>query len=336
MPERSKKALGTRGKKQQHVRFSTAKISTASQQDIRKNLARVSVSAGTNKTYTSALKTLSAFLVKVRGGVHPLESITQDEFIRFLQSCKDQNMSSTETYRSALAQYQLAHNVPQWARSVEILKLSKAVGHLHVATPKGVITPDQCRDLCQLIAVADAHFVPPCNLCWDSSPKTFNKTLMLRLKLQWTAILRPGELQTLRKKSLVQTLHHHNRSLRRDSLQAVREPLVVSQLVFTTKKNISANGLYTISNSAADIFAELTKDLLPEDYIVSRCADKHIGEAVRKGAEELKWSTSVLWCAHALRKSVLTELTKQILEPAEAFAAGIVSSTLHGFYATSL
>jgi hypothetical protein len=159
---------------------------------------------------------------------------------------------------------------------------------------------------------------------------------MLRLKLQWTAILRPGELQTLRKKSLVQTLHHHNRSLRRDSLQAVREPLVVSQLVFTTKKNISANGLYTISNSAADIFAELTKDLLPEDYIVSRCADKHISEAVRKGAEELKWSTSVLWCAHALRKSVLTELTKQILEPAEAFAAGIVSSTLHGFYATSL
>lgn len=334
MPKKAKKDLDRQAgrKKQQHVRFSIQKITTASEEEIRKDLVKSSVSAGSNKTYGYALKTLSSFLKEIRGNDEPLESMRPDEFIRFLQSCKDQDMSGAETYRSALIKHQLAKGVPQWARSPEILTLTKGVGHNHVSTPKGVITPDQCKDLCKLICSSKSYFVDPCSTCWKATPKIFNQDLSLRLKLQWMALLRPGELEKLKKKDLVKTLHHSSRSLRRDSRQAPGESIVVPQLIFTTKKNIKDNGAYMISVPAAEVFEMLTKDLQPDDYIVPRCADKHIGEAIQKAAVALHWSDAVVWCAHALRKSVLTDLADAILKPTEAFCSGIASNTLHGFY----
>jgi integrase len=338
MPKSAKKDLDRQAgrKKQQHVRFSIQKISTAPDEEIRKDLVKSSVSAGSNKTYGSALKTLSSFLKEIRGSAQPLESMRQDEFIRFLQSCKDQNMSHAETYRSALIKHQLAKGIPTWAQSPEILALTKAVGHNHISTPKGVITPAQCKDLCKLICSSKSYFVDPCSTCWNATPKVFNRDLSLRLKLQWMALLRPGELEKLKKKDLIRSLHHSSRSLRRDSLQEPGESMVVPQLIFTSKKNIKDSGAYMISEPAAEIFEMLTKDLQPDDYIVPRCADKHIGEAVRKAASDLQWSDAVVWCAHALRKSVLTDLADAILKPTEAFCSGIASNTLHGFYATKI
>jgi hypothetical protein len=94
-------------------------------------------------------------------------------------------------------------------------------------------------------------------------------------------------LKKLQKRSLAKTLHHTDRSLRRDSHQVPGEAVVISQLIFTSKR-IKVNGAYMISNPAAEIFEIIAKDLKMDNYLVPCCADKHIGEAIKKTALDLQ------------------------------------------------
>jgi hypothetical protein len=52
------------------------------------------------------------------------------------------------------------------------------------------------------------------------------------------------------------------------------------------KKNSA--GRFQISLPACQIFEKITKDLSADDFITPKCVVKLIGEAVRRGAQDLK------------------------------------------------
>jgi len=343
MPSKSKATRKQRSsvakrKTQPHTRFNvrlvTAATPTATQVE---ELIRDSVAESTSKTYTSAENTLIKFLAALRqqpaSGI-TLTSMTKEEFTSFLHSCRDQGISSTQTYRSALCKAQYAAGIPAWASEKQMIALAKGARGRHIPADKGVLTPDQISQLMQLIIDAEAYFVPHCKTCWQilrTSPALFNVCLADAIKFQWLARLRPGELEQLRKCDLLQTYE----TLHEASATAPATSVVVNQLNFTTPRK-NGVGRYIISDDAALQFRVLSFYSPLETYLVPKCIDTHIGHAVGKGAQTLGLNPDLVWVAHGVRHSCFTNLTSNLTSAVDLFVAGVTSSVLRGTYTHNL
>lgn len=307
---------------------------TRNPETIRATLIKQSVKASSQATYTAAANTICTSLAKQRkvstDQVH-LHTITPDEYTLFMEECQNRKLSSTGTYRSAILKAQLAHNQSPWASSKQAIEEAKGAASMHQSLQRGVITPAQCNQLCTLIINSRKHFVPPCNLCWEQHrkhPARFNEKLVSNIKLQWLAKLRPGELEKIKKHSLVTTFE----ALRSADRNALHQSIEVHQLIFSRKNGEQL----IISTDAAEHFHSLSAHLKSDDFVTARCADKHIGAALAAGATALGWSQSVTWVAHCLRHSVFTNLEAGVTKAVDNFVATVVSDTLRGTYVHNL
>jgi len=323
---------------QPHTRFDPSAIvtntSTPTQVAL---LVNNSVASSTAKTYRAALNTLTKFLSAVRNLPSTeieVTSITQDEFTQFLASLQQQGITSTQTYRAALLKAQQAANITPWAGEKIANTLAKGARGKHIPSDKGVITPQQVCELITLIVGSKDFFVKPCKNCWNSihtTPTIFNAFLADALKFQWLARLRPGELELLQKTGLVQTYE----TLNANCTTLPPTSLVVSQLNFTvTRKN--GVGRFVISDVAAEHFRKLASYAPETPYLTPRCIDCHIGQTIRKAAEQLNWNPDLVWCAHGIRHSVFTALEQSLRESLDNFVSGICSAVLRGTYMHSL
>jgi len=335
MPKKAaRKATLLPPKTQPHTRFNAKRITPlVSVSDQAQTLIDNSVAKSTLSTYKSAQRTILKFLAATRN--LPLEdldliSITPDEFMHFLASLKDQGISSTHTYRAALAHAQKSAQIPTWAKDQQTVALATGARGHHTAADKGVLTPDQVCELLHLVLNSPHPFTAPCKNCWPAlhqNPALFNVVLADAIKLQWLARLRPGELSLLRRTDLVATLETIN-------ARSTLEPpisVVVNQLNFTARRK-NGVGRYVISDDAALQFRKLAFYLPEQEFLLPPCTPTHIGQALRLAAEQLKWNPDLVWVAHGLRHSVFTSLEDNLKKVVDQWIAGVSSGVLRGTY----
>jgi len=268
MPKKAaRKATQLPPKTQPHTRFNAKRITPlVSASDQAQTLIDNSVAKSTLSTYKSAQRTILKFLAATRN--LPLEdldliSITPDEFMHFLASLKDQGISSTHTYRAALAHSQKSAQIPTWAKDQQTVALATGARGHHTAADKGVLTPDQVCELLHLVLNSPHPFTAPCKNCWPAlhqNPALFNVVLADAIKLQWLARLRPGssvfsggQISLLLSKLSMPAQHLNHRS----PLWLISSTL---QLVGKTESADTSSQTTPLFNSASSHFISRSKN----------------------------------------------------------------------------
>lgn len=335
--------------KQSHVRLKGYTTAVSQPQDTVSEttevLIRASVSAGTSKTYASALNTIQKWLASHRKCVDPVvETITPEEFSAFLKHAFDNGSASGNTYRSALVHLQLAKAVPAFAKEATFRKQAK--GSASQATPsrKGVLSAEMLHELQDLLlSSVEEFFVTPCRHCQtffkteltagdQIKPQLFNERLWQWTLFQWAARLRPGEVELLRVRDKLTTTESVLKPgelptcFSAGKLSEV-ERVTVNSLFFHSRKNDQAGGMFRISPFAAEVFVVLAQGRDEGHYLAPRCVDTHIGQTLLRASELLLWHPDVVWSAHSIRHSAMTALKDGIVESVSEFAAQVAYST---------
>lgn len=285
-----------------------------------------SVKNSSQKTYASALNTISKFLKVQRSCDDDQEpaTTTREEFSLFLCSLKEQNVASANTFRSALVWEQRRCKREIFAIEKTFVKAATGASSGVVSSCKGVITPAMLEDLGGKTLEAVSHFVPTCNLClmFDprlSQPWFFNMILLKWISFQYWGRLRPGEIELLHINDLFASMHENTQG----------EMVEVNFLNFRVPRK-NDDKPFRLDVLALNLFRSLAGPRSGEEgYLAPRCADKHIGA---HGSELLHWHTGLVWVAHSLRHGVFTTLTNAVQAAVNEFVTGVTNSTLNGTY----
>ena len=175
-------------------------------------------------------------------------------------------------------------------------------------------------------------FVPVCKLCTlffkdkfnteDASfCAVFNRAIVNWTDFQYSARLRPGEAELLQIKDKHSSMHQLGDNM-----------VECDFLFFRVPRKNDLGGPFRLDLAASEVFETLAADRPKDAFLVPRCADRHIGEAIRKASGVLEWHPDVVWVAHCLRHSIFTSLTEAVASAVNEFVTGVTQQTLTGTY----
>ena len=323
-------------KKQPHTRASFEQGKLNKDTPSMAQLIGASITASSRSTYTAALNTLARFLQATRALQKIPNPITckEQEFEAFLGEIAKQGLSTGDTFRCALLHEQRRMGVPCFAGQKCFVLACKGIKRQHQPAVKGIITIQQLSDLIARIETQNEStrnmtvktFVPQCKTCTavgntKRAVAAFNTQLARAIELQFFAQLRPGELEKLKARDLILTTEGTG-----------KERQEVFFLYFASRKNAQDPGKLVIPNPGVQVFKRLAQSKAPDDFILPRCIDRHIGEAMRQGQADLGWHPDMVWVAHCLRHSVFSTLATTVQAAVDSFVAGVSADTFRGTY----
>ena len=302
--------------KQAHVRFDVEKTVVVDTATARCTLMKASVRAPTRKQYDSRLRVLQKYLEHSRAcPVEQIVSCTEDEFISFLYNWLLQKKASAEGVRSALLQEHRKHGIVSFLGKADVKKMVRGAGSSGEQRQKGVLEGDRVEVLKDLMRSDWGRMALACNTCekvlaWSS----ICDALCHALDLMVTAPIRPGNLKDF----LVEHL----------SQDATGWQLWIAHL--KTAKHGERGGAIEVDLAAALIFRAAEEDAV-RGFLFPRCAQKHLGVALRKAQEIYGWEDDLVFTPHCLRNTMMVGKKQKVEKAVGALMCGVTAPTFMGY-----
>lgn len=297
-----------------------------------KKLVQRSVRSTSGSQYKSALKTICSKVAELRGVkcVAPLQ-ITKADFARFLGVISEAGNSSANSYRCALLWAHRQDGVQDsFAAHKDIclaVKGSKSVAdEINPPRSKGCLTPAMLESFVHWMTqpIPTQHREVKSSSKCKSHPKSraaFLKMVATAAQLQFHTTLRPGELEMLRISSLIHTTE-----------TVGGEKGVFPQLLFVkARKNGKDGERFIITEAAAHVFQSMAEGRAPDQYLLPRCVDMHIAQALQAATLALHWNAQLVWTAHTLKHSALSALEQGITASVTEYVAHVTKATFVGY-----
>ena len=292
--------------KQKHVRFDPAKVDrTLVPAECQRTLVLASVAESSRPQYLSRLSTLTTFLQTWRGerDAHALTT-TQDEFMCFLMSWKDQGMGDPEETRSALLQLQRAHGVDTWAASKTVVKaVAGATGSK--GPDKLVLESRMVRQYELFIMNAKIELLGPCRDCRLMSCEADIKGRKL---LVWANRLM--QEIGIRLCNLLDMQDHH--------LDPKKKELYVPRL----KQASGGPGCLPCSPEGMKAFQVVVKGNRGRyrSYLFPKCVQKHLNASLREAGRAFGWEPGLVHTAYCLRHTGMRQKKQRARNEMDAVA----------------
>ena len=282
----------------------------------RRELMKASVRPQTRKQYDSRLRVLQKYLEHVRAcPVDEIESCTEEEFIGFLYNWLLQKKASAEGVRSALLQEHRKHGITSFLVKADVKKMVRGAGSSGEHRQKGVLGGDRVEVLKELIRSDWGRMALACNTCEKVLPWSgICDALCHALDLMVTAPIRPGNLKDF----LVEHL----------SQEATVWYLWVAHL--KTAKHGERGGTIEVDLAAALTFRAAEEDAI-RGFLFPRCAQKHLGVALRKAQDLYAWEEDLVFTPHCLRNSMMVGKKQKVEKAVGALMCGVTAPTYAGY-----
>ena len=306
--------------KQSHVRFDVEKTVLIETATARAVLMKASVKPQTTKQYDSRLRVLQKYLEHIRGcPVDSIVSCTEDEFIGFLYNWLLQKKASAEGVRSGLLQEHRAHRMTSFLVDSAMKVMVRGAGSSGEQRLKGVLGGDRSEVLKDLIRSDWGRLELACNTCEKALPWSgVRDALCHALDLMLSATIRPGNLPDF----LVEHLSH----------DASGWQLYVAHL--KTAKQGERGGAIEVDLATALIFKAASEDSVlvgNKRFVFPRCAQKHLGVALRKAQEAYGWEEDLVFTPHCLRNSMMTSKKQKVEKAVGALMCDVTAPTYVGY-----
>lgn len=259
--------------------------------EARTTLVEASVSASTQKIYTSKLRGLQEFLKKQRKSQsEEAETMTEDEFMQFLDVWKEDGMGSAEGHRSALLWLHRRQGVVSFCEKKVVKLATEAAGKGTRGPDKGVLTQRQVDELVYDLSygkLGDYY----CKTCathgW--TPESSLQALILAVRMMTETFVRPGVLPDLTVNAVYRT--------EGGAVVKVFDKVVQGDVEKSTTQRV------------LDMTHSVER---PGNYVFPRCIQSHLAATLRDASVEKGWDSGLVWSPMCLRHTAHMEMGKKV------------------------